>query len=214
MIFRRKRKCPSCGFPVEEEWNYCPNCGFFLGKRMIDVFSPFFESIEEEFRRIDRMVKEFFEFPSFEEIEKIEKKYKPVKFGGISIVIKGGTGKKPVVKIRTYGNYKKFEPELRKKLGVEEYEKEKIKEEKVVKVPKITEEPKTKVEKKDGKIVIEIDLPDVKDEKDIEIKKLEQSIEIKAFAGDKAYFKLLPIPPNMHIAKKDFKNGKLMIILE
>ena len=216
MIFKRRRRCPNCNFPVEEDWNYCPNCGFYLGggRRRIDIFSPFLESIEEEFRRIDKMIKEAFSFPSFEEIEEVQKrKYRPTKFGGISIEIRSGTGMKPIVKVKTYGDYKKFEPQIKKKLGVPEYE-EKIKEEKPAKIPRITEEPEAKIERVDNKIFITINLPDVKNEKDIEIKQLEQSIEVKAFAGDKAYFKLIPIPPNRHIAKKEFKEGKLTIILE
>ncbi len=28
---REKKKCPRCGYPVEEDFSYCPNCGYWLG---------------------------------------------------------------------------------------------------------------------------------------------------------------------------------------
>ena len=99
-----------------------------------------------------------------------------------------------------------------KKEGVEEVETEKI-EEKKVKVPKITEEPETKIERKGNVETITIKLPDVKNPEDINVRKLEQSIEVKAFVGDKAYFKLIPVKPNSRIISQKFENGILRIEL-
>jgi len=28
---REKKKCPRCGYPVEKNFSYCPNCGYWLG---------------------------------------------------------------------------------------------------------------------------------------------------------------------------------------
>lgn len=55
------------------------------------------------------------------------------------------------------------------------------------------QEPETSVRRLTDKIIYEISLPGIKNEKDISINKLQNSIEIKAFSKDKAYFKLIPI---------------------
>jgi hypothetical protein len=137
-----------------------------------------------------------------------------MKGGGISITIQSGTGMEPKIEIKTSGEYKKLEPEIKRKLGIkpaiEEVEEEV--EKKPRKIPKITEEPETKIEKIGNLQRIQIKLPDVKSEDDIEVKSLEQSIEVKAFAGDKAYFKLLPITGT--IIKKEFKDKILKIEVE
>jgi HSP20 family molecular chaperone IbpA len=201
-----KRKCPACGKKVEEKFSYCPYCGASLeSEEEFEEFRPFriFEDIDKEFERIDKMFgKSFFKFPKFE------------RGGGISITIQSGTGMEPKIEVKTSGEYKKLEPEIKRRLGVkpaiEEVEEEI--EKKPRRIPKVTEEPEAKIEKIGNKQRIEIKLPDVKSEKDIEVKDLEQSIEVKAFAGDKAYFKLLPIVGT--VTKKEFKNGILKIEVE
>jgi hypothetical protein len=55
-------------------------------------------------------------------------------------------------------------------------------------------------------------LPDVEREEDIEVKRFEQSIEIRARTKDKLYFKLLPITGE--IINKSFKDGVLKIEIE
>jgi HSP20 family molecular chaperone IbpA len=204
-----KRKCPACGKKVEKEFNYCPYCGEELEEREFEEFKPFrpfsFEDIDKEFERIDKMFsKSFFKFPKFE------------RGGGISITIQSGTGMEPKIEVRTSGEYKKLEPEIKKRLGikpgVEEVGEEEKAEEKV-RIPKVTEEPEAEIKNLGNRQIISIKLPDVKEE-DVEVKKLEQSMEIRAFAGDKAYFKLIPLPSNASIVKKEFKNGVLKIEVE
>lgn len=55
------------------------------------------------------------------------------------------------------------------------------------------QEPETKVRRLSDKVIYEISLPGVKNQKDVIINKLQNSIEIKAFTKDKAYFKLIPL---------------------
>lgn len=224
-MFGKKKKCPRCGNPVKDEWSFCPRCGADLREEEFGFRFPswdsIFEDIEKHFKEIDRMFSsEFFEFPK---VRFREKERGKVRSGGISIVIRSGTGMKPQISIRTTGDYKKLEPKIKKMLGVskgveevEETKPIKIKEEKEEKPlpkPKVAEEPETRVKHLGAKQIIEIELPDVKSEKDIEVKKLEQSIEIKAFAKDKVYFKLLPIRPNAQIIDQEFKDGILRIEL-
>jgi len=202
-MFDRK-SCPRCRRKVKREWNYCPYCGENLRRGTRIVFRPFniFEEIEREFERIDRMFSSG--FPEF--------KLTPFR-GGISITIRSIDEEKPRVEVKTFGDYKKLEPQIRKKLGVEVPIKEVEEVEKPIRIPKVTEEPEAEVKTLGNRQIISIKLPDVKEE-DIEVKKLEQSIEVKAFAGDKAYFKLIPIPTNASIVEKEFKDGVLKIEIE
>jgi HSP20 family molecular chaperone IbpA len=214
----KKKVCPNCNEKVKEGWKFCPHCGEEIEEeKPIErkFFSPFesiFDDIEKEFERIDKMFGfTSFKFPKF--------KLEPgMKGGGISITVQSGTGMEPKIEVKTFGEYKKLEPEIKKKLGIkpgiEEVEEEKIeKKKREFKPPKVTEEPESEIQTFGNKQIISIKLPDVKSEDDIEVKRLEQSIEIKALADGKAYFKLIPIPSNATISKK-FKDGVLKIEIE
>lgn len=204
----KTKKCKNCRRNLKNDWKYCPYCGEGERekyRRRYDIF----EDIEKEFERIDKMLG-----PKFLKFPKID--IKPMfRGGGISVIIRSGTGVKPKIDVKTSGEYKKLEPQIKRKLGIKE-DVEEIEEEKVYKksrIPKTTEEPKTKIERVGNRENIEIRLPDVKNIDDIEIRKLQQSLEIKAFAGDKAYFKLIPTRPNAQISDKSFKDGILKIEL-
>ncbi len=164
----------------------CENCG-----EKVDVKWDYCPHCGEEL--VKKREKIFDDIDKeFESVDKMMG-FKPIK--GISIMISGGTGMGP--KIAVSPDYRKPEMAIQKA------------KEKPVRIPKITEEPETKIEKIGNKQVIKIKLPGVKME-DIEIKRLEQSIEVKAFAGDKAYFKLIPIPSNASI-NRSFEENMLKI---
>ena len=202
-------KCKNCRKEVKKEWRYCPYCGEEIEEEEFDLFSPFkslfnISRVDKELEEIDK------KFSSFREPFDSN-----VRGGGISIVIRSGTGMQPKVSIKTSGDFKQIEPELKRKFGVSEGIEEVEEEEKRIrKVPRVTEEPEAEIKRLGDTIMIEIKLPDVKSSKDIEIRKLAQSIEIKAFAKDKAYFKLIPIPENSSISNRSFENGILRIELQ
>jgi len=212
----KKKRCPNCGEPVKDEWQFCPHCGESLAERRFEMpFRSLWEEVDKELERLDRMFASSFEMPLF--------RIKPkTKFSGVSITIHQATGKEPKVEVKTFGDYKKLEPELKRRLGVkagveeisEEEEEVPPEAKERVRVPKVTEEPEAEVKAEGNRETIRIKLPDVKSEEDIEVKKLEQSIEVKAFAGDKAYFKLIPLPSGAAVVKKDFKDGVLKIEIE
>ena len=60
-------------------------------------------------------------------------------------------------------------------------------------------------------LVVDLDLPGVKGLDDISIKKLEESIEVRAFAGDRGYFKILSIPKEAKLIDKSFQANRLTI---
>lgn len=73
------------------------------------------------------------------------------------------------------------------------------------------EEPSTNIRRFSDKVIYEIDVPGVKEIKDISIIKLENSIEIKAIAKDKYYFKSIPI--NLPLVNYNLSEGKLVLEL-
>ena len=75
-------------------------------------------------------------------------------------------------------------------------------------VPKTTEEPKTDVRQAGSRVVVDLELPGVK-EGDVEVKELESSVEVRAIVGDKAFFKILTKPEQHSLVEKKFHNGKL-----
>ncbi len=72
------------------------------------------------------------------------------------------------------------------------------------------QEPSTNVRRLSDKVIYEIEIPGIKSIKDISITKLENSIEIKALAKNKAYYKIIPI--NLPIT--DYNLSKEKLILE
>jgi hypothetical protein len=203
------KKCEKCGKGLKKDWKVCPYCGEEIQSRR-QYTRPFdiFENIEKEFERIDRIFgPRFFKFPRIDVRS-------PFRGGGISITIRSGTGMKPHIEVKTSGDYRKLEPEIKRRLGVRKGVEE-VKEKKPVrKPPRITEEPETTIKRAGNVETIKIKLPDVKSPEDIEIKKLEQSLEVKAFVGDKAYFKLIPIKPHARVLGRSFKDGILKIELQ
>jgi len=149
------------------------------GEKVTKKSKNIFDEIDKHFEEVDKNLNQGIYF-------------KPIK--GISIMISSG-GAKPEIEVRNFGH--KAEKSM-----------EKIKE-RPVRIPKITEEPETMIEKIGNRQIVSIKLPRVKME-NIEIKRLEQSIEVKAFDGDKAYFKLIPIPSNASI-NRTFENDMLKI---
>ncbi len=79
-------------------------------------------------------------------------------------------------------------------------------------IPKQVEEPQVEEIESNGEKIIRIKLPGVKEESNIEIKKLEESIEIRAKCGDKMYFKIIPVSPRK-LYKTDFENEELVLLV-
>jgi len=74
-------------------------------------------------------------------------------------------------------------------------------------------EPKTKIRYTPNEIYISIMLPDVSSIEDIKVKKLEESLEIRAYVKNKMYFKVVPVNKNSRLMRENFENKILKIIL-
>lgn len=121
----------------------------------------------------------------------------------LNIKINKSSGR-PRIEVRGFGReipVKSKKPKRKKKI--------KKKNKKPQKIPESVEEPETQVKNLGNKKIIEVKLPDVK-ARDVEVNELEESIEIRAFSGDKLYFKVIPIFPNYSL-NKDFSDNTLKL---
>ncbi|MFH1823500.1 MAG: zinc ribbon domain-containing protein [archaeon] len=212
-MFKKKEKC-SCGRKVNSSFSFCPYCGASLresiriAKQKNDVFDRQVDDITKQLSE-DFGIPLLSSFPfkafvkkmsknmekQFREAEKDINDKQPIlrdghKIGDINqFKFPGGQGFS--MQIKMGGKPQQLiEPLFEDKPKQRSFSKKDI--EKFSKLPR--KEPSTKVRRLTKKIVYELDLPGVKSEKDIILTKLENSIEIKAFSKNTAYFKLLPIP--------------------
>jgi len=231
-MFKKKIKC-RCGKKVSTEFSYCPYCGNPLKevKKWEDQRERELETIEKSFEEAFKMPF-FIKFPLKKLIRDIDKQFreldreigmkkidKPVNVQGISIKVESSQDGQPIIRV------KQFRPGETVKLPVKQGKKSrkpskieeiklptkkltKTQQAKLAKLPK--EEPETKVRRLTDKIIYEIILPGVRNEKDIIINKLQNSIEIKAFTKDKAYFKLIPVS----FPIKNYRIEKDKLVLE
>ncbi len=216
-MFRRKTACIRCGNKIERAFSYCPFCGAKIAKkkssgwldepfdfnelRMKFPFSSLFKEIDKHLKDFDQALwPKRIESKEGKESREGKEKWKEEPFvrSGISISI-SSTGGEPTIRVRPIGFGK---PMIK---GIKETKEEAIKvKEPTIKTKKLNKreaealsklpktEPSTKVRRLTDRIIYEIDLPGVQ-EKDVIVNKLQNSIEIKAFTKNKAFFKLIPV---------------------
>ncbi len=223
-----KKKCPNCKEKVKESYDFCPHCGFnvskgskkedwgMLGKNdkpSIDDFMlpPGFGAIFNHLaknltKELSAQMKEL-----DNELKKESKKNKTQKKGsGISISISTSANKPPEIKVSSFGETPKNprKQEKQTELQIKNLSGEGIK--RFSSLPR--EEPKTNIRRLSNKVVYEIEMPGVENQKDISISKLENSIEIKGVSESKSYFKLIPI--SLPITSYKLNKGKLILELD
>jgi len=219
----RKKTCQRCGSKSSSKYEFCPFCGSVLDegdkkeKEVDNLFdSDFFTPkmnmgfpINSLFKMLDGQMKAL----DKEMRRGFNEKQNPIR-NGISISI-SSTGGQPIIKVRNLGQPgMQMQPVQRKGEGERpmKIKKSNLSEEdfeKISRLPK--EEPGTSVRRLSNKVIYEIDLPGVKEE-DIIINRLQNSIEIKAFTKDKAFFKLIPV--SLPITNYSLKKGKLVLELK
>lgn len=210
-------RCGKCGSEVDEGWKFCPVCGSKLERAMErDVF----ERMEQEMKEMNKAFRPFER--NFEVIDLSPFFTKPAKGSGFSIKITRSGDGKPKVDISTFGDVNRKEVEnevsklgfrdrIGKALKPKRSEPESKPEGVRLEGAKTTKEPETSVKNIGGRIIAEVKLPDVKKAEDIELRMLENSIEVRAIAGDKAYFKILTKPPETSVVRREFRKGVLTI---
>ncbi len=233
MFWDKKERCKNCSSESNKKWEFCPNCGEELSEkanpqRAANPFAAFgnirgFGGFEQIFQQMEKQIMEMDrEFArSASQIDRQPRGFKIVnpRGGGISISIIQAGGRPPQINVKTSGEFRQMEPDIKRELGAEveapvsARPRPALMFENKLSSVKETAEPETEVKKIDGKISYTINLPDVKKADDIQIKRLPNSIEIRAVSGNKMYFKLFEAPQNLGIVEKSFRAGILNIVL-
>ncbi len=208
-------RCGTCGNEMKEGWKFCPVCGSAPEKRQEGLFEDVFERMEREMKDMSKAFER-----NFEVVDLSPFFSKPARGSGFSIRITQSGGGKPKVDVKTFGDVNRKEVEnevsrfgLKDKIG-KAFRPAAAKQEPAgvrLENAKTTHEPETSVRSVAGRIIAEVKMPDVKKAEDIEIRPLDSSIEIRAIAGDKAYFKILTKPPRTTVIRREFAKGILTI---
>jgi HSP20 family molecular chaperone IbpA len=214
--------CKRCGRKAERGWRFCPNCGSSLETRSRSLFDEIFSRFRREFSDMDRTFEKEFEALDLSPFFR-RGPVKP-KGSGFTIRITRHGSDKPKVDVKTFGNVnrdsvKKEVSEEMKSLGPKPSRipaqsswdgPSPTTESKIPPRPaRVMEEPKARVRSTGNRVTVEMELPDVKSEDEIEITELESSVEVRARAGDKAYFKIITKPEQFSVTSRKFGSGKL-----
>ncbi len=92
-------------------------------------------------------------------------------------------------------------------IEIEDVTEEKLSKRKVSKVI----EPKIVKYRKGDRYIYEVEMPGVKDLKDVTIQRFEESIEIRGYTNDTCYFALIKLGKNYKILSKKFEKDKLIL---
>ncbi|MBW6461869.1 MAG: zinc ribbon domain-containing protein [DPANN group archaeon] len=225
--------CHKCGKMVEDHWDFCPSCGSSVIKpikfkrpssvlpldNLVDSFKRQFDEINKFMERDLHGLEKDFEVFNL----RSEKNPKIIR-NGFSVSISSGTGQKPKIDIKTFGDIDKTKlaEEFKKNLGLKGVNINdaiikstipNLPEEQLLnkKIPSVTEEPKTDIKRLSDKIVIDIELPDIESDKNIIVNMLSSSIELKAIGKKKMYFKIMQIPKGWTLISKKFKDRILKL---
>ena len=213
-------RCRRCNAKIEQGWSFCPRCGSL---QKGDFFSrPITEHLKrmrQEFAHMDKMFEKNFEMfdisPYFR---------KPTK-AGFSIRISTTSGKKPQISVKTYGNVDKDKildqvaHQLKQGRPLRFTIKPKPVQKKLpqsvaphaAEPPKSLEEAKSSVKRQDNKVIVEVHMPHAHSLNEIEVKELENSVEVKFVKGDKAYFNIFTKPPHSRLVNKRLEKGILYL---
>ena len=227
-MFNKKIKC-TCGKKIDKKFEFCPYCGRDIQERIIyekardkqvnAIMKDFEKAFDMPFimkfpfeSLVKKMVKDIDkQFQEYDNELSKEKGPKVIRTG-LSISINSTPEGEPIIKVRQLGgNNVQYKDESMENIKEKEKKLPKIQDkqaEKISKLPK--QEPEKTVRRLTDRIIYEISLPGVKDDKNLFIEKLQNSIEVRAFSDKQAYFKLIPVP----FLIKNWKLEKEKLILE
>jgi HSP20 family molecular chaperone IbpA len=215
--------CRRCGKEVNKGWRYCPNCGTVIEQRSRSIFDDIFSRFRSEFRDMDKLFDKEFEVLDLSPFFRARPQGTGRPRGtGFTIKITRRNNEQPRVDVKTFGNVDRND--VRKEVaeemgslgirpgspGTVQKERPPGPPEKPAQEPaRFCEEPRTSVRSIGTKVMVDMELPDVKSESDIEISELQSSVEVRARAGDKAYFKIITKPERFSVTSRRFVKGRL-----
>lgn len=207
----KKKYCPKCGNKINSKYKFCPYCGNRINENSEKDFGMLgkTDSVNEKNvipnsifggvggKMINRMLGSAMKMLE-KEMQKEQKIQQMPSMGNMKLMING--------KEINLNNAKIPEKKLVKKIQQ-------------IKLPQNVlknfsdlekQEPLANIRRFSDKVVYEIEMPGVKSIKDVSISKLEKSIEVKAVAKNKAYFKIIRIG----LSVINYKFSKDNLILE
>jgi len=212
----KKKICQKCGERISDKHRFCPSCGYplkkgyknedwgMLGKHDFEPQDPFSDAFFRGFggSMLNKMLgnaMRMLEKEMKKELSETDSQPRT----NIRLMINGKE-----VNLNNIKDPQKQKKPVKKNFLSSSFSKENLK--KFSKLPK--KEPSTNIRRLSDKVIYEIKMNGVKSIKDISIIQLENSIEIKAIAKDKAYSKLIPI--NLPIINYELSKGNLLLELE
>ena len=209
----KKSKCSKCGKALESKANFCSNCGSrissnedwgMLGKNDFaeeEISSPF-EKIFSGFGggMMNKMINQTMKMIE-KEMNQNAKQMQQNPRSTMRLMING--------KEIDLNNMQPKQKQIKKIKELKQKDLPFNKLENFSKLPR--KEPESSVKRLQNKIIYEINLPNIKDEKDISIMKLENSIEIKAVSNKNSFFKIIKL--SNPILNYSLEKGKLILMM-
>ncbi len=207
----KKKLCKNCGNKISNKYEFCPYCGNsfeenpkdwgMLGKTdTINEFEQFSNSLLGGIggRIIGGMLGKTLKMLE-REIQK-EFRQNSTPRTNFELIINGKRIDPKYIKVSQPMQVVKKQRKVLPNISNESLKK-------ISGLPK--KEPLTNIRRLADRVIYEINMPGVNSVNDISIIKLESSIEIKALADKKAYFKVIPI--NFPIINYEFLDEKLVL---
>ncbi len=174
-------------------------------KRRRDIFEVIEEMLRKNMEDMHKKMENMDIDPS--DLEK-SMKNNPKKHKAFSIKITQGNEEDPKISIKEFGE---DDP---KRVNIEPKENEEWVMKKPPKKIKQYKEADTKIQEKNGMMIIEIDLPEKIKKENIEMHKLSNSLEVRAHHGKTGYYNIFPLESGYHITKDGLKKGKYKIFIQ
>ena len=220
-------KCSNCGSEVKNGWRHCPNCGIRVGGAYSrdDMFSQIFKEMEQFTKGMGIKVEKDMEVIDLsqmlnEMMKNMDVAKNPGNRRGFYIRINQKNDEPPRISFRKFGGESLPEASRSggqpgKKVIMSNLRKpiqgRKPGHKLSIKLPKNTSEPETAISRSGNRIFVDIRLPGVRSSGDIDIDELESSVEIKALAGSRGYFKIIRKPEFSKVVGRKFEGGVLRL---
>lgn len=179
--------CENCGGNADEKWNFCPKCGNEIRRK------SFFEyGVADLFADVANNL-----------ARKLLYEMQPgasKNAGGFSVKIMQGMAPGA-------GQNREYSDS-----GIEGRKPAELSA-KVRPQPRVTIEPKANFSKLPGKLLVEVEAPGVKSLDDVDVLELGTSVEVRAYSGDKLYFKIISIPKKAAVVSKKVEDGKVVLVM-